>query len=331
MPLQVTVDELHKIISPVSRVKASSPRPPGSKPTVFLSTSFKRTPQVAAQENLIREVFSSKFAVKGGWEISGGGQLAKILRGIKASDVMVTEATYLVPNVMLEMGMAYALAHKAHTRVFLLFNLEAPNRSIADLPGYVRTLDIISYTFDAARLREARDKIYETLQVEPEPEELMSINLRGRTLRPHPDKSGLFLYYSPKRDVWKSILDDIRHQVEAAGQTLYTRVAASSGSTQLEEVIYGVCRSSSRFPVSCFVDTTGDPLVGAFALGAAVALGRGAERLQEATDPTALGTQSIDISLWAEPIFVWQGMKDLAEHMIDASQRGKRKQGRRRP
>jgi len=277
---------------------------------------------------MIRNVFEERFEVTGGWGVSGGRQLAKILSGIKRSDVVIVEATYAGANIVLEMGMAYGLAHKHRTRVFLLFNIKAPSKTIRELPEFLRSLDIISYDFEVAALREARDKIYERLQVEPEPEELMSMNIRGSTLRPRTDKQGIYMCYPKERDIWKTLINGLRDEVEKANMRLYTWVGTPSGCTSLEEVIYNVSRSSKELPISCFIDTTADDsvdLVGAFALGVATALGRGVERSTEAgaDHPT-------DISLWTESTFEWHANNELIAHILACSQAEKSKQKRRR-
>lgn len=320
--LEITPEELGKLITPPGRAAAAKvPRAPAQRPVLFFGTSFRESPQVSEQARLIRSVFEERFEITGGWDVSTGRQLAKIRTAIARADATIAEATYLLPNVMIEIGIAFGLAHRTRKQTFLLFNVDAPSTAIADLPEYVRSLDITSYSFDARRLREARDKIYEKVQVEPEPEELMSVNIRGSTLRPRPDNEGIYMYYPHERKIWSSLIDELRDEIERAGLRLYTWVGAPSGSTQLEEVVYNVRRSSPKLSVSCFVDTSNDTsvnLVGAFALGVATALGRGVERLVEAEKdhPT-------DISLWTEPIFKWHTREELISHIIDASRRKK--------
>ncbi len=271
--IKITPDELDKFTSPYvySRKKTEGPPP---KQTVFLSTSFKQWAQVAEQSRLMKDVFNDKFNVVGGWDFSGGGQLSKILRAIRKSDIVLTDVTYLSANIMIELGMAYWLADSQNKRVFLFFNSDAPKTTMHDLPLHIRSLDIMTYQFNVDSLRLARDKIYERVQTEAEPEELMKRNIRGSTLRPRHDSVGVFVYYPIDRKIWDQITIDLRKNLEEKGLKLYTWIGAPSGSTRLEEIIYNVSRSSKELAFSCFVDTTAATsvdFVGAFALGAATA------------------------------------------------------------
>lgn len=281
--------------------------PQGTAPVVFLSTSFKRVPYVEEQRTLITGIFGTRFKLSGGWELGEGLQLTKILRGIRGADVVLVEATNLTANVMLELGMSYALSK----RVFLLFNLDSPTKAITALPDYVRSLDIVSYRLSADLLKQVRDKIWEKLQVEPDPEELMHVNIRGTSLVPHSDAGGIYLAFPKGRAIWPNVVEQLRDELQREGLRLYTSLAAPSGSSELQEVMFLV-RRSSRKGTSCFVDTTGPDVdfVGAFALGVATALRKGVKRLMELG-----GGERDTLSLWTEHTYHWADRDDLVKYI----------------
>lgn len=315
--IRVTPDQLREFIKPPGRSKRTAPAV--ARRRVFLSSSFRMQPQNAEQLRLLRKVFQEAFDVVG-VEAASGRQLSKILRGVRDADVVLAETTYVVPNVLLELGMAFFFAgtqKKRTKRIFLLFNQDAPAHSIQDLAEPVRSLDILSYRFSEESLRRIRDTVYERLQMPVEPEEVMRVNIRGSPLRPRSDKKGVFLYYPADRRVWDTIVPELRRKLEASDLKLYTTIGAPSGSTKLEEVIFNVHRSSSALAVSCFVDTTGASCVdlpGAFALGAATAAGRGVERLVERG-----ADRSADLSLWTEHTYEWANAEQLISHIGSAT------------
>jgi hypothetical protein len=322
--LEIKVDELEEALRPRRAAEKTMP----STPKTFFSTSFARSPENSQQLKLIQDVFSHGFELIDGTEITGGRQLGKIIRGIRKCDTVLVEVTNPVPNVLIEIGLAFGFAKTRPMRIFPLFNTDA--RNLRELPDFLRTLDIITYGFSPDSLRQARDKVLEKVQVEPEPEELMRVNIKGNSLHPRPDKDGIFVYWPKKRRVWNSMTDELRDTLQKAGLRLYTGLAAPAGSGVLEEIIYGVCRSApgTSLSTSCFIDTTceeGVDLVGSFALGVALAEKKGVMRLVEA------GHDHADrLSLWTEHTMEWDSAEQLAHFITEKARASKKRKKRAR-
>jgi hypothetical protein len=283
------------------------------RPTLFLSTSFAETPTATAQRQQLNDVLASDFEVILGDNSPGGGALlAKVARGIRAASVVVVEASTITPSVMLELGFAYALRR----RVFVLYNSASPTSELQD---YVRSLELIGYTFDREQLKSVRDRIVQRSRDELQPQQGLEVNLHGVSLRPKPASKGIFVYGPASSQIWQTTMPQIETALQKAGRFLITLDAAPSNSLLLEQIMFCVNRAGRVETTSCIIDTSAEvepDLPGSFALGVAAALQRNALRVEEIDR-----AHRDRLSLWTEPYFPWSNTatleKEILKHLKD--------------
>jgi hypothetical protein len=301
---RIPVQDIKKMATPFRGRNSSSKDLQPGRPRLFFSTSFARRPITDLQLRNVRDVFGTEFDVKLGDSASSGNQLGKIVRMIRDGQVVLVDVSEPSPSVLLELGISYAL----RKRTFVTFNKDS-DADITALQAFIRTLDIVPYTFDTDQLKIARDKIIQRISTDLEPGELMEENAYGMTLRPRSDERSIFVYYPRQRKVWESLRDKVQERITSLGGRLSTIEAAPHNSTSLEEIMFSVNRASRQFRASCIIDTTGQnqvDLIGSFALGAAYALKRGVVRIEESNmaKETALG-------LWPSPYEKWSSQDEL--------------------
>lgn len=300
---EITVEDLKKMATPI-RGRMAAKTQAGGRPRLFFSTSFARRPIQDSQVRLIKDVFGAEFDVKLGDAAASGNQLGKIVRAIHSCQVILVEVSEPSPSVMLELGMSYAL----RKRTFVTFNKDA-DADMGALQSFIRTLDIVPYSFDVSHLKIARDKILQRFQTDLEAGELMEENAYGMTLRPRSDERSVFIYYPRARRVWEAVREKVQERIISLGGRISTIEAAPHNSTSFEEVMFSVHRASRKFRTSCIIDTTGSDrvdLIGSFALGAAYALRRGVLRIEEANH-----ARENELGLWPSPYEKWSSQDDL--------------------
>jgi|GEM_PF-3876509 len=301
----ITAEQIKKMATTIKGSRSTSSRgTTDERPRLFYSTRFTQQPITSTQIKLIKDVFEPVFDVVLGSNAASGNMLSKIVREIRASQIVLVEVSEPSPSVMLELGISYAL----QKRTFIMFNKDS-KIDITSLQNFIRTLDIIPYSFDIDQLKAARDKIIQRYQIEPEPGEMMEENAFGMTLRPRIDKKSVFVYSPRERPTWKVLKDTVRQKIADLGGRLLTVEAAPHNSTQLEEIMFCISMASKDFTTSCIIDTTGKEqadLIGSFALGAAFAKYKGTVRIEERgkDKETSLG-------LWPAPYEVWGNEHEL--------------------
>jgi hypothetical protein len=247
----------------------------------------------------------------------------KVVEAIASTDVVVVEVSEATPSVMLELGVSYAL----RKRTVLLFNREN-DRAIENLEQRFRTVDIVTYSFEAEHLKAARDAVYQRSQTPLDAVEAMDRTILGAKLRPkRGDPKGVFLYFNTDRELWKAVLPKVRRSLDGS-VNVYVPSAAPANSLSLEQVIFCSHLASKELPISCFIDTSSGAgsadLTGAFALGVAAGLKRGALRLEEA------GCGGRDsLSLWLEPFAEWRSSDDIVDQIRHATQHHRPRKPRR--
>lgn len=300
----VTASELKKMTTPIRSRASSSRSDSEERPRLFYSTKFANQPVTTSQIKLVKDVFGAEFDVKLGSSAASGNQLSKIIREIKSSRIVLVEVSEPSPSVMLELGISYAL----QKRTFIMFNKDS-DTDIGSLQFFIRTLDIIPYSFEIDQLKAARDKIIQRFYTDPEPGEMIEENAFGMSLRPRADEKSIFVYYPRERAVWEVIREKVQEKIANLGGRLLTVEAAPYNSTPLEEVMFCIYRSSRTFTTSCVIDTTGKQhadLIGSFALGAALAKSKGALRIEEGGQ-----AKETSLGLWPSPYDVWGNEEEL--------------------
>jgi hypothetical protein len=302
-PKNLTPDELKRMAAthrgrPVQQPESTT------RPGLLYLTGYARQPVSQSHVEAVREVFGDEFSVIVNDKSAASQGLNRLVNTIRSADLVLVEVSVLNPDVMLTLGVSYAL----RKRTFVTLNLDLGD-DFGDINSFVRTLDIVTYSSDIDRLKVARDKISQRFQTASNPSEMMEENAFGITLRPRSDPSSVFLYYPEGRAVWNRLRPQLREHLTRLGARLSTVEGAPYNSTALESVMFSINRASRDFRHSCVIDTTGrdsPDLIGCFAIGAGFALRRGVIRIEEAGRTNERG-----LGLWTGAYEPWAGESEL--------------------
>jgi len=173
--------------------------PPRELKRVFLSTSFKLSPD---QITLLEETFADIDIEVTTGHVLGPGQIETILRRIREADLTLVDITQVRPNVVLEMGMSLAI----HRPVVPILNkdIAEPAVDFAQHP-ILKYQGKVAYSWSAKDMTWAREAILDYWRQHREPYELLDRGMHSRTnLRvAQPRSRTVFLYFPSRRSpIW---------------------------------------------------------------------------------------------------------------------------------
>lgn len=225
--------------------------PPGSI-SAFLSTSF--APRLEQQRSDMKQALQREQVQCIDLGDAPGDQFlfTSIRKAIDAADVTILDATMLRPYTMLEIGMCAGGTNPKS--VICVVNDEDKDDALAALPGYMKHLPVLRFSFASERLaRLAADVRIKCLDLISGPSEFKTVAITDTSLRPRRRKHSIFLSL-PHGPIRERAIAGVKARLEDLRWTVVVEEDMMSYSANDFQVAIQ-CAYACRVAV---IDTTGD-------------------------------------------------------------------------
>ena len=220
--------------------------------SVFLSTSFARSME-QQRIDIKRVLFAEGLPCVDVEDVSGDQFLfTSVAKGIRSNDVTLFDATVLRPYTMLEIGMCAVVTPPRC--VICIVNSHGKDRPLAQFPGYLKKLPILTFSFDQASLsRLAADVRNRSLELLGKRSEFQTVDLTDTPLRRKQRQRTVFLSL-PDRPLRERAIAAVKASLKDLGWTVLVEDDMQTyGANELQVAIQ--CAYTSRVGI---IDTTGE-------------------------------------------------------------------------